>query len=237
MQKIDLLKQAIRDHIEKEIGGSLADKAKILKINKGDLSRIMKLKVSPTLERIFFIEEKLKINILLVNPPHKGESNINKVPTSSKTYEQIQEHFNDSFEELIEEVRNKIKKAWEPPQNKYDFQIRKTMTYISVNLVPKNKDIGGFSILTFRYNDRKKHLGIWFIAPDEFLQKRVDYNDYDLKITGIHTTYHPAKNNRASDMDYLKPGQPVMYVNAITEKVKQNVCLLASHVYEIQNVY
>jgi hypothetical protein len=234
MEKIEILKQAIRDHIENELGGSLADKEKKLKINKGDLSRIMKLKVIPSLERIFYIEKMLKVNILIINPPHSKKSNNDNLELSSRSYKQIQEHFKDTFDELLEAVGNKIKNAWEPPRNKYDLQVRKTMNYISVNLVPKKKDIGGFPLLTFRFDERKQHLGIWFIAPDKLLQKRVDYKTYDLEPTGTKTTYHPGKGAGKSQMDYLMPGQPVMHVKIITKDVKRKVCILARYVYEIQ---
>jgi transcriptional regulator with XRE-family HTH domain len=234
MDKLEILKRAIRDHIENEIGGTLTDKERALKINKGDLSRIMKMKVLPSVERIFQIEKTLKVNILLINPPHSNRSKKEDPANASRSYKKIQEHFLDNFDNLIDAVTDEFKDLWVPPKNKYDLQVRKTMNYISVNLVPKKKDIGGFPLLTFRFDDRKLHLGIWFIAPDEFLQKRIVYTNYNIKPTGAKTTYHPGKRAGNTPKEYLMPGQPVMFVEVIDEDVTQKVCTLSRHVYEIQ---
>jgi hypothetical protein len=239
MTKSEKLQRAIKFYIEAKYPNHTLSEI-IVKLdlnNKGDLSKILNLKVLPTIEKIFHIEDKLGIEILKINFPDVHQDyfrETSKQTDNSLLNVEIKKYFGTKYDELISMLEKTIMKL--DGTQIYRFEHRKKKNYDSINLVNKDLSIGGIHLLMIRFSERKR-LRIHFVAPDMYLEKHVNYKEepYPLKKTDIDTIYVPSKHGvNMKDYKHL-PGQPALNIESITPEVIEKVCSLTKLVYQIQS--
>jgi transcriptional regulator with XRE-family HTH domain len=231
--KIQSLKEVIKSKIE-TIPGSLTDKASFLEMNKGDVSKLLRLKVVPSVEKLVHLEKKFAVTIINldfgISSPYPKQSYEPNLSLS----ESIKQKFGRQYEKLIEDLNTSFEKISE--ETGLSLRIRERQYYVSLNLVPKNKKVGGFHLVNFRYSTREELLKIHFIVPD--LMFEVEKAKYALSPGKLETTFLPYKNSGKND---LFDGQPFLSIptsspeNLSDLKIEQ-ICLLAHRVFQIQSL-
>jgi transcriptional regulator with XRE-family HTH domain len=240
MNKKEDLKKTLKFYIESKIPGSITHKAKFMtqkiddfRITKGEVSKILNLRLLPSLDRIMKIEEAIGVDILLVNYPKTYNLQNTESENKESLYNTMTNEYGMQFERLIQDLERKF--SFVEKSINHKFVLRKRRDYLSVNIVPNSKEIGGFHILFFRYNKRKQELVVQFIIPNIFFKEQIQLHKLTEGIT--ETTYLPYKNAYPTKK-YNKNGRPWLCIKNTNELNQTNIdaiCNLALDVYNKQS--
>lgn len=264
--KIDQIMIATKLNIEVALADktTLAQKADFLGMNISDLSKVLNLKVLLSLQKIIDIENKLGAEILIpVFPSHEKileaqtrkhlvqkqvhgvavqklmpdllDNDDNRIPDTS-TYTSIKKisKFNDSIDPLLKALRDNLEPIAEEANHIYTE--RMTEQYISINLIPDKKKIGGFHICWIRLYPKTPKLVVEFIVQNiQFEQQLEKFSQRIPKLekgTTENITNVPEKRRRSS---FLGTGLPnFTFISGLTESNIKDIVDLAKDVYFIQ---
>lgn len=231
-EKVKLIQEVIKRYID-DIPGSWEKKAEKLRLNKGEVYRLYQGDVIPTLERIIHLEGELKKDIIIINQEGLSLTKDYHMGNRPKNI-CLQSIYDNYFGDLHKDLKN----AFEETDNTLGLRldIRLTKKYISFNLVPDGKEIGGYHLMTFQYKQREKMLQIAFIVPDFLFE--YEKQKFKLKPGSLPTIYKP---NRVKGENYNFPGQPSMNIELEKlpeekDKIVKNIIVLCKRVFEIQDV-
>jgi hypothetical protein len=248
---------------------TITQKADALGMDVSDLAKILKLKSLISLQKILLIEKKLGIEILMPVFPSKEQMldvqnkkylALQQVQTDpNKQSEQVPGKYDTIAENLSDKSVYKLIKRCKKfnasidlllgalediltPVGKDDdleFKIRLKERYISINMIPKGKEIGGIHVAFIRFYPNKPKMYIEFIVQNtQFEQQLKKFSQGDLQLqkgvaAGITNVPETKKNRKKPNLGIGLPN--FTFYEGLTDSNIIDIVELAKDVYYIQS--